>query len=223
MGKLIVIEGTDSSGKQTQTKLLYDKLKEEGHNVKLITFPDYESPSSEPIKMYLRGELGDKPEEVNTYAVSSMYAIDRFISFTKNWKEFYENGGIILSDRYTMSNMIHQASKIENLDEKKKYVEWLYNLEFEKMKIPFPDLVIFLNMPTEFAYKLMEKRLNKFSNEEVKDIHEKNKEYMKKSYENALYMAENYNWKKIDCVKEGKIKSIEDVNKEIRKEISFFK
>lgn len=215
MGKLIVIEGTDSSGKQTQTEKVYNKLLEEGYKVKRITFPDYEIPSSAPVKMYLSGELGQNPQDVNVYAVSSMYAIDRFISFTKNWKDFYEEGGIIISDRYTMSNMIHQASKIEDLEEKKKYVDWLYDLEFEKMKIPFPDLVIFLNMPTEFADKLMESRLNKFSNEEEKDIHEKNKEYMKKSYDNALYMAENYNWKKIDCVKEENIKSIENISEEI--------
>ena len=180
-GKLIVIEGTDSSGKQTQTEKVYNRLLEEGYKVKRITFPDYESPSSAPVKMYLSGELGQNPQDVNVYAVSSMYAIDRFISFTKNWKDFYEEGGIIISDRYTMSNMIHQASKINDMEEKKKYVDWLYDLEFEKMKIPFPDLVIFLNMPTEFAYKLMESRLNKFSNEEEKDIHEKNKDYMKKS------------------------------------------
>jgi len=172
MGKLIVIEGTDSSGKQTQAELLYEKYKKDGKNVMKVSFPNYESSSSAPVKMYLNGEFGENVGEVNTYAVSTMYAVDRYASFKTIWEEFYNDGGIIISDRYTTSNMVHQASKIEDRDEKEKYLNWLIDLEYEKMAIPKPDMVVFLNMPTEVAYKLMEKRKNKITGEDKKDIHE---------------------------------------------------
>lgn len=215
MGKLIVIEGTDSSGKETQSKRLYERLCEKGLNVKKITFPNYESPACAPVKMYLAGEFGENAMEVNPYPASTMYAIDRYASFKKEWEEFYNNGGVIVTDRYTQSNMIHQASKIENKEEKEKFMQWLVDLEFEKMRIPKPDIVLFINMPFEFAQELMKNRNNKITGETKKDIHEKNKEYMKKSYENACEMAAEQNWTEISCVKDGKLKSIEEISDDI--------
>lgn len=214
-GKLIVIEGTDSSGKETQTRLLFERLKDEGKKVRKISFPNYDSPACEPVKMYLAGEFGDNAQEINPYPVSTMYAIDRYASFKKDWGNFYREEGIIITDRYTTSNMVHQASKLEGVLEKKEYLKWLEELEYEKMQLPKPDIVIFLNMPIETALKLMENRKNKITGEDKKDIHEKSSEYLRKSYENACEIAKMYNWKEINCVENGRLKTIEEINEEI--------
>jgi dTMP kinase len=214
MGKLIVIEGTDSSGKQTQTELLYEKYKKMGKKVMKITFPNYDSPSSEPVKMYLNGDFGGVGE-ANIHAVSTMYAVDRYASFKTIWEDFYNEGGIIISDRYTTSNMVHQASKFEDKDEKDNYLEWLVDLEYEKMGIPKPDVVVFLNMPTEMAFKLMEDRKNKITGEDKKDIHENDREYMQKSHDNACYVANRYSWKEVMCIKDGKLKTIDEIGEEV--------
>lgn len=215
MGKLIVIEGTDSSGKETQTKKLYERLANEVEKVRKISFPNYESPACEPVKMYLAGAFGDNALNVNPYPVSTMFAIDRYASYKMDWESFYNAGGIIVTDRYTTSNMVHQASKIENIDEKSKYLGWLEDLEYNKMDIPKPDLVIFLNMPTEMAVKLMEARKNKITGEEKKDIHEKDTSYLKKSYDNACDIAKKYNWQEIKCVENKRLKTIEEIGEEI--------
>ena len=215
MGKLIVIEGTDSSGKETQTKKLYERLANEVEKVRKISFPNYESPACEPVKMYLAGAFGDNALNVNPYPVSTMFAIDRYASYKMDWESFYNAGGIIVTDRYTTSNMVHQASKIENIDEKSKYLGWLEDLEYNKIGIPKPDLVIFLNMPTEMAVKLMEARKNKITGEEKKDIHEKDTSYLKKSYDNACDIAKKYNWQEIKCVENKRLKTIEEIGEEI--------
>lgn len=215
MGKLIVIEGTDSSGKETQTKKLYERLANEVEKVRKISFPNYESPACEPVKMYLAGAFGDNALNINPYPVSTMFAIDRYASYKMDWESFYNVGGIIVTDRYTTSNMVHQASKIENIDEKSKYLGWLEDLEYNKMGIPKPDLVIFLNMPTEMAVKLMEARKNKITGEEKKDIHEKDTSYLKKSYDNACDIAKKYNWQEIKCVENKRLKTIEEIGEEI--------
>ena len=214
MGKLIVIEGTDSSGKETQTKKLYERLLSEGKNVRKISFPNYDSPACEPVKMYLAGKFGDNASKVNPYPISTTYAIDRYASYKMDWGNFLQNGGIIITDRYTTSNMVHQASKIEDKEEKEKYLQWLEDLEYNKMELPKPDMVIFLNMPTDMAAKLMAERKNKITGESQKDIHEKNKEYLKKSYDNACEIAKKYNWQEIKCVNK-ELKSIEDIGEEI--------
>lgn len=215
MGKLIVIEGTDSSGKETQTKRLFEKLEEKGLKVKKISFPNYDSPACEPVKMYLSGAFGEDAMKVNPYPVSTMYAIDRYASFKTDWEKFYNEDGIIVTDRYVTSNMVHQASKIKDLDEKKQYLNWLEDLEYEKMGIPRPDLVIFLNMPTEMAVKLMAERKNKITGEEKKDIHERDKEYLKESHANACKIANIYNWKEIKCSDGDRIKTIEEIGEEV--------
>lgn len=215
MGKLIVIEGTDSSGKETQTKRLFEKLKEKGLKVKKISFPNYDSPACEPVKMYLAGAFGEDAMKVNPYPVSTMYAIDRYASFKTDWEKFHNEDGIIVTDRYVTSNMVHQASKIRDLDEKKKYLNWLEDLEYEKMGIPRPDLVIFLNMPTDMAIRLMAERKNKITGEEKKDIHERDKEYLKESHANACKIANIYNWKEIKCNDGERIKTIEEIGEEV--------
>ncbi|NFN47745.1 thymidylate kinase [Clostridium botulinum] len=218
-GKLIIIEsGSDASGKATQAKKLYERLLEEEYNIKKITYPNYDSPACMPVKMYLSGEFGNKPEDVNAYVASTFFAIDRFASYNKEWKEFYDNGGIIISDRYTTSNMVHQAVKMDE-EEKDKYLDWLYNLEFKLYKLPVPDCVMFLDVLPEISQKLMKDRNNKFTGEKEKDIHENNKDYLAKSYYNSLEIAERYNWDKIKCNDGNNLKTIEEIHEEIYKKV----
>lgn len=215
MGRVIVIEGTDSSGKETQTKRLFERLERDGVKIKKLSFPNYESPACEPVKMYLAGAFGDKALDINPYPVSTMFAIDRYASYKMEWESFYKSEGVVVTDRYTTSNMVHQASKIEDKEKKEEYLNWLEDLEYKKMNIPAPDLVIFLNMPTEMAVKLMAERKNKITGEEKKDIHEQDTNYLKKSYENACEIARKYKWKEIKCVDEGRLKTIEEIGEEI--------
>lgn len=218
-GKLIVIEGVDGSGKQTQSDELYQRLKKEGHKIMKISFPDYEAESSALVKMYLRGDFGDNPDEISPYVASSFFAVDRYASFQTKWKEFYSQGGILIADRYTTSNMVHQASKIIDPKERDEFLDWLYDLEFKMYKIPIPDLVFFLDVPPEITMEMTKKRLNKFTGEELKDIHEKDVHHMKSSYDNAHHVANKYNWRKISCVKGGTLLSIEEIASKIYREV----
>ncbi|MBZ4687809.1 MAG: dTMP kinase [Clostridia bacterium] len=219
-GKLIVVEGLDGSGKETQTKRLYDRLKYEGINVKKIAFPRYNSESSALIKMYLNGEFGDKATDVNPYVASTFYAVDRYASFKQEWEQFYKEGGIVIADRYTTSNMIHQAGKIKDREEKEKFLKWLWDFEFNIYGLPAPDLVFFLDVSVEFNKRLMEGRKNKFTGEAKKDIHERDLNHLLDAYNNAMIIAEKYQWQKIECVKDNKLRSISDIHNEIYKEAS---
>ncbi|MDD2234083.1 MAG: deoxynucleoside kinase [Desulfitobacteriaceae bacterium] len=214
-GRLIVIEAGDGSGKATQTKLLFDKLVMQGKvQVRKVEFPNYQNKSSALIKMYLKGEFGADPNLVNPFVASTFYAIDRFISYEKEWKDFYLNGGIIIADRYTTSNMIHQAAKIADNQEYEEYLNWLWDLEFNKYKLPVPDCIFFLDMPPQYSIKLVNKRLNKFG-DKTKDIHERNSEFLVSSYKNSLKVAEKYNWITINCLEGDKIRSVFDIHQDI--------
>ncbi len=213
-GKLIVIEAGDGSGKATQTKLLFDKLSLNNYNVKKVEFPDYQSDSSALIKMYLNGEFGDNPNDVNPYAASAFYACDRYASYKKVWETFYQNGGIILADRYTTSNMVHQAAKINNSKEREEYLKWLWDLEFVKFKLPVPDCIIFLDMHPQFSQILISNRANKYGNSE-KDIHERNYNYLVDSYNNATQIRVSLGWTMVDCVHNGQLRSKEQIHTEI--------
>ena len=216
-GKLIIIEsGSDASGKATQTKKLYERLLEDGYNVRKVEYPNYDGESSALVKMYLRGDFGSKPSDVDPYIASTFYAADRYASFKTEWEEFYNNGGIVLADRYTTSNMVHQASKMAKED-RDKYLDWLFDYEFNLYKIPQPDCVVFLDVPIEFSKKLMENRKNKITGEDKKDIHESDLDYLEKSYNNSLYIADKYNWEKINCVEEENLRSIDSIHEEIYK------
>ena len=219
MGKLFVIDGTDGSGKQTQIKALKERLEKEGIEFKSVSFPNYESESSALVKIYLNGELSEDPKEISPYIASTFYAADRYITFKKEYEEYYQNGGIILADRYTTSNMVHQAGKIKDDKEREKFLNWLWDFEFNLYGLPIPTEVFFLNMPTEYAIKLMENRKNKITHEEKKDIHERNPEHMKDAYIEACKLSKKYNWKEIKCVKDEKIRSIEDIHEEIYNEL----
>lgn len=215
MGKLIVIEGLDASGKQTQTELLCSALKEKGYDVKHISFPCYDSNSSALVKMYLNGDFGDKAEQVNPFAASSFYAVDRYASFKMDWEKQYNGETIIVADRYTTSNMIHQAGKINDINERDSFLKWLYEYEFKYLGLPEPDMVMFLEMPPEMSEKLMKERANKITGESEKDIHEKDKNHLINSYNSALYVAEKFNWKQIRCVDNGVLRTIDNIHNEI--------
>jgi len=214
-GRVIAIEGVDASGKETQSKILYKRLKEEGKNVIRISFPDYASDSSALVKMYLSGAFGEDPSDVTPYVASTFYAADRFASFKTKWKSHYESGGIVIADRYATANMIHQASKIDSIEEKEIFLSWLWQLEFEIYKIPKPDMVFFLNMPPDVSHRLMQSRQNKITGEQEKDIHEKDQRYLAKSYENAHFISERYHWHVIDCAPDNQLKSIEEIHAQL--------
>ena len=180
----------------------------------MVSFPAYDNPSSSLVKMYLSGEFGEKPGDVSAYAASSFFAADRFATFRTDWGKDYNDDTIIIADRYVSSNMIHQASKLER-DERDEFLDWLDNFEFEIYSLPRPDITVFLDMPPEFGARLMKDRENKFSGESEKDIHERNTEYLQKSYENACFVADKYGWKKITCVKDNEIRTIDDINNEL--------
>lgn len=222
MGKLFVIEGTDSSGKQTQLKKLKERFDRDNIEYKSVSFPNYESNSSELVKIYLSGELAENPKDISPYIASTFYAADRYITFKREYEEYYNKGGIILADRYTTSSMVHQAGKIEDAEERKKFLDWLRDFEFNLYGLPIPTQVIFLNMPTEYAIKLMQNRKNKITNGEKKDIHERHPDHLRDAYNEALKLSKKYNWYEINCVKDGKIRTIDDIHEEVFKEVKKF-
>lgn len=212
MGKLIVIEGLDGSGKNTQTKLLLKYLDTIGVKNKYITFPNYDSPSSSLIKMYLNSEFGSEPDSVNAYAASSFYAVDRFASFKKFWQKEYNENYVILCDRYATSNAIYQMCKLPE-NEWDEYLTWLSDYEYHKLELPKPDKVIYLSVPIEISQSLLTKRY--MGNEAQKDIHESNLNFLKNCKKAAEYVGEAQGWDKIECAENGVMRSVDDIHKDI--------
>ena len=212
MGKLIVIEGTDGSGKSTQFKLLTEYLTANDRSFKQLVFPRYSEPSSSLIRMYLGGEFGTKPSDVNSYAASAFYAVDRYASYKQDWGNWYEQGGLVLSDRYTTSNAVHQAAK-EPPEKRSEYLRWLYEFEYDRLGLPRPDLTIYLDVPTDFT-EIMMRRREQATNTQA-DIHEKDIAYLTVCRESGRAAAAFYGWTVIECVKDGAIRSIEDIHQEI--------
>ncbi len=219
MGKLFVIDGTDGCGKQTQCTKLQERLTKEGIEYKTVSFPNYDSPSSSLVKMYLSGEFGENAKEIGPYIASTFYAADRYATFQKGYKEYYNEGGIILADRYTTANMIHQAGQIADKDERKKFLNWLWDFEFNLYGLPIPTEVFFLNMPVEKTIELMKNRENKFTHKEEKDILEKDINHLREAHDAACDVAKEYNWHEINCVKDGNIRTIEEIHEQIWEEI----
>ena len=219
MGKLFVIDGTDGSGKQTQFEKLKERLDKDGIEYRTVSFPNYDSPSSSLVKMYLSGEFGTDAQEINPYIASTFYAADRYATFQTGYKKYYEDGGIILADRYTTANMVHQAGKIKDKEERDKFLKWLWDFEFKLYGLPIPTEVFFLNMPTEKALELMKDRKNKFDENAKKDIHESNEKHMKDAYEAACDVAKEYNWFEIKCMRNNELRTIDDIHEEIYEEV----
>ena len=218
-GKLFVIDGTDGSGKQTQLKKLKERFEKENIEYKSVSFPNYESPSSSLVKMYLEGEFGTDSQAISPYIASTFFAADRYATFKRYYESYYKNGGIILADRYTTSNMVHQAGKITDDKEREKFLNWLWDFEFNLYGLPVPTKVIFLNMPTEYAQKLMINRENKITHKNKKDIHESNINHLKTAYNEACKLVKKYNWIEIQCVENKKIKTIDEIHEEVFKNI----
>ena len=217
MGKLIVIEGTDGSGKSTQFRLMTQRLQQEGNQFKTLVFPQYAEPSSALIRMYLGGEFGSHPSDVNAYAASAFYAVDRYASYKKVWGDWYENGGLVISDRYTTSNAVHQASKEEG-ESQKAFLNWLYEFEYDKLGLPRPDLTIYLDVPTDFTEKMLRHREQDTNT--TADIHEQDTTYLATCRKTGRAAAAFYGWTVIDCVKDGKMRSIEDIHEEIYRHVT---
>lgn len=212
MGKLIVIEGTDGCGKSTQFRLLSRHLENDGIAFKHLEFPRYNEESSALIRMYLSGVFGENPANVNAYAASTFYAVDRYASYKMDWGQWYEKGGVVLSDRYTTSNAVHQASK-EVGQEQTEYLHWLYDFEYNKLGLPRPDLTIYLDVPTDFTEKMLRGR-EQATNTQA-DIHEKDTEYLATCRKTGRAAADYYGWTVISCVKDGKMRSMDDIHNEI--------
>ena len=215
--KIIVIEGLDGSGKATQTALLAQKLSDRGIKVRRLEYPDYDSPSSSLVKMYLGGEFGSKPEDVNAYAASAFYAVDRAAGFLGDWKADYQSGTLFLCDRYCTSNIIYQMAKVSDA-ERDAFIEWQADFEYDKLGLPRPDAVIYLDVSPDVSQKLMEKRYGGYQSK--KDLHESNLSFLLSCRKSALYAAEKCGWKIIDCCENGDIKPIDKISEEIEKAVS---
>lgn len=216
MGKLIIFEGLDGSGKGTQTELACQSLRQKGYDPLKITFPDYESDSSALVKMYLSGQFGQKPDDVNAYAASTFYAVDRYASYKTNWGAAYRSNSLIISDRYTTSNAVHQCSKLPPMHWD-GFLEWLFDFEYKKLGLPAPDAVIYLAVDPDVSQRLITERYN--GDQTKMDIQEKDTEYLARSRAAAEYCARKLGWKRIECttVADGvkTIRSVEDIHAEV--------
>ena len=210
--KLIVIDGLDGSGKATQTKRLCERLQADGYQARTLSFPDYESDGSAAVRMYLGGKLGDSPDDVNAYAASSFYAVDRVVSYLNSWGKDYQTYDYIIADRYVTSNIIHQMAKLKE-DERDDYIAWLYDYEYKRLGIPAPDMVIFLDVDPAISQELMRGRYH--GDDSKKDIHESNVAYLKTCRESAAYAIEHLGWTLIKCDNGKSMRSIEEIGDEL--------
>ena len=207
-GKLIVIEGLDGCGKTTQTALLAETLSARGVRVRTVSFPDYGSPASAPLRMYLGGELGSDPDDVNAYAASSFFAVDRYAGYVKDWRGDYEGGAVIIANRYTTANAYHQMCKLPR-EKWDGFLEWLFDYEYGKLGLPVPDAVVLLHMDTAVSSALLSARYG--GDESRRDIHERSRDYQNKAEECALYAAERCGWRAVECSAGGAPLPVEEI------------
>lgn len=217
MGKLIAIDGLDGSGKGTQSDILVERLRQEGKRVRVISFPDYENDSSIFVKMYLEGKLGKKPSDTNAYAASMFFAADRYVSYRTDWqKDIEDESTIVVANRYTTANAVHQLSKLPR-EEWESFLSWLWDFEFDKLGLPRPDLVLYLELPPVLSLSLVKSR--SCATGQKMDIHELDTEYMNRCYDAALYSCGALGWRQIKCYEGDKIRTREDIAEEIYKEV----
>ncbi|MDL2252805.1 thymidylate kinase [Ruminococcaceae bacterium OttesenSCG-928-I18] len=210
-GKLFVIDGLDGSGKATQKELLINHLSDENIPVRGLSFPNYESPSSALVKMYLAGEFGQKPDDVNAYAASSFYAVDRYAGCKQDWGAYYSQGGFVLADRYTTSNLIHQCAKLPYA-QWNEYHDWLEEFEYKKLGIPAPHSVFFLDVDPDVSQELLAVR---YQNEDKRDIHERDLAYLQRCRDVALWCVQNYGWIQVLCTQEKKMRPAGEIHAEL--------
>lgn len=211
-GKLIVFEGTDGSGKATQAELMARRLERERVPFRRLTFPRYGNPFAEPARLYLAGALGSRPEDVSAYAASTLYAVDRYASYKEDWGEAYEAGTLILADRYTTSNAVHQASKLPE-GERREFLDWLFDLEYRRLELPQPDLVLYLDLSTELSEELVRRRAADTGVQA--DIHERDEDYLRRCRQSARRIARELGWTMVDCEREGRLRPIEEIHEEV--------
>lgn len=217
MGKLIAIDGLDGSGKSTQCELLYNELSAQGKNVRLVSFPRYDSVGATFVKLYLDGKLGGDPSDTNPYAASTFYAVDRYYSYRTEWEEFYkEPDSVIIAARYTTANAVHQLSKLER-DDWDDFLSWLVDFEYGKLGLPKPDLVLYLEMKPEISQELIKRRNEKTGAQS--DIHEKNDEYLNACYKAALYSSDKMGWERIQCYDGKEPLSIDEIQEKIMEKV----
>ncbi|MBR3641114.1 MAG: thymidylate kinase [Oscillibacter sp.] len=211
-GKLIVFEGTDGSGKATQSRLLCARLEREGVPFRKIDFPRYGKPSAAMVEAYLRGDFGKNVSDVNAYAASLFFALDRYDSFREDWGGFYRSGGLVVADRYTTSNAVHQASKLPG-GERETYLDWLFDTEYRLLELPRPDLVLYLDMPTDVTRAMRRRRESE--NGTQADIHEQDEAYLLRCRESAAEIAKRCGWHVIPCAENGVPKTREEIHEAV--------
>ena len=211
-GRLIVFEGTDGSGKATQSRLLFERLEREGVDCRKLNFPRYGEKSAALVELYLGGAFGSHPDDVNAYAASTFYAVDRYASYKQDWGGYYEAGGLLIADRYTTSNAVHQASKLPE-GERKAFLDWLFDTEYRLLGLPKPDLVIYLDMPTEITEKMMRRRETATGTHA--DIHEQDETYLKNCRAAAREIVKDCGWTVIRCARDGDPRTVEDIHNQV--------
>ena len=216
-GKLIVFEGTDGSGKATQSRLLCEHLRRENIPYKNITFPRYGKPSAAMVQEYLDGKLGRHPGDVNAYAASLMFSMDRYASYKQDWGSYYEQGGLLIADRYTTSNAVHQTSKLPP-EQQRPFVDWLFDFEYQKLGLPAPDRVLYLDLPTELSEQMMRRREE--ATHTHADIHEQDEAYLRSCRESAARVVDWCGWQRIRCDRDGRIRSIQDIHQEVLERVA---
>lgn len=211
-GKLIVLEGTDGSGKSTQFKLLCSALEKRGTEFRRIVFPRYGEESSALIRLYLGGAFGSRPGDVNAYAASAFYAVDRYASYKQDWGAFYEAGGLVLADRYTTSNAVHQGSKLPSA-QRPAFWDWLGEFEYDRLGLPRPEAVLWLDMPIERAVDNLRRR--EADTHTAGDIHEVDEGYLRACCETAREAAEHYGWRRVRCMDGARLRTVEEIHEEV--------
>lgn len=213
MGRFIVIDGLDGSGKETQSLLLKKHLEDMGIKVRYISFPCYENDSSIFVKKYLNGELGSRPEDTNAYAASSFFAADRYLSYRTDWKRDIDDPDtVVIANRYTTANAVHQLSKLPK-EQWNGFLSWLWDYEFYKLGIPVPDHVIYLEMHPDISHRLIKSRSEQTGR--AIDIHESDSTFLHKSYEAALYASDRLSWTRICCYRDNEPLSIQEISEQI--------
>lgn len=215
-GKLLVFEGTDGSGKATQSRLLLERLRREGVDCRKLDFPRYGEPSAAPVELYLSGRLGGRPDDVNAYAASAFFAVDRYCSYKQDWGGYFERGGVLVSDRYTTSNAVHQASKLAK-GERRAFLDWLFGFEYGLLGLPEPTAVFYLDVPTELTERMMRRR--EAGTHTSADIHEKDEAYLRACREAGEQLATDYGWRRVDCASGGAMRGAEDIHEEVYKSV----
>ena len=211
-GKLIVIEGTDGTGKATQARLMARRLEREGVPFREVDFPRYGSPFAAPVERYLQGDLGKRPGDVSAYAASTLYAVDRYASYKQDWEADYAGGALILANRYTTSNAVHQAPKLPE-EERRAYLDWLFDLEYHRLALPEPELVIYLDLPSELSGQMLRHRQE--ATHTQADIHEQDGAYLRSCRESARVIAARLGWRLVDCSRDGAVRTPEDIHREL--------